>query len=47
MEDALFAIGFYYKDIRNLKKAKEYWARYLEMYPEGKYITIIKGELKE
>ncbi len=47
VEDALFAIGFYYKDIRNLKKAKEYWARYLEMYPEGKYTSIIKGELEK
>ncbi|MGB9677062.1 MAG: tetratricopeptide repeat protein [Candidatus Ratteibacteria bacterium] len=46
-EDALFAIGFYYEEMGNKNKAEEFWRKYIEVYPNGKYISIINAQLKK
>lgn len=47
VEDAFFALGFYYKEMKNDKKAIESWGRYLENYPHGKYTNIVNVQMEK
>jgi TolA-binding protein len=46
-ENALFALGYYYKEINNDQKAIEKWEIYLQRYPNGEYSEIIKTQMKK